>query len=212
MKHKTLIVAEGLPFILPLAILTITFHLVSFRITSLIFLALTLFVTFFFRNPERAAPADPDIVVSPADGLVLKVDDSEGISIPGRLKRVSIFLSVFDVHVNWAPLPGVIKQILYSEGKFFFAHLDKASIHNERNMIIMNDEKGRQIAFIQIAGIIARRIVCWVKEGMRVVRGDRIGLIRFGSRVEVYLPQDSEILIKAGDRVKGGETPIGRLK
>ena len=212
MKHKTLIVAEGLPFILPLLILTITFHLVNLRITSLIFLALTLFVTFFFRNPQRTAPSDPDIVVSPADGLVLKVDDSQLASIPGNLKRVSVFLSIFDVHVNWTPLPGVIKQILYTKGKFFFAHLDKASIHNERNMVIMDDEKGRQIAFIQIAGIIARRIVCWIKVGMRVVRGDRIGLIRFGSRVEVYLPQDCEILVKAGDRVKGGETPIGRLK
>lgn len=211
MNHKSIIVAEGLPFIIPLAALTLIFVYLSLCWASLIFLVLTLFVTWFFRNPERMAPDDESIVVSPADGLVLKVDEAPYPLTNENSRRVSIFLSVFDVHVNWAPVSGTVKKIVYSKGKFFFAHLDKASLLNERNLFVMEDNAGRNISVIQIAGIVARRIVCWVDEGMKLTRKDRLGMIRFGSRVEVFMPPGTEFLVKPGDRVKGGATPIGRL-
>lgn len=211
MNHRSIIVAEGLPFIIPLAVLTALSAYFRYCWAAGLFLFLTLFVTWFFRNPRRIAPPDENIVVSPADGLVLKVDESQYPISGESSRRVSIFLSIFDVHVNWAPVSGTVRKIVYSKGKFFFAHLDKASLYNERNLFIMEDEPGRKIAVIQIAGIVARRIVCWVDEGMRLSREDRLGMIRFGSRVEVFMPAGTEFLVKAGDRVKGGATPIGRL-
>ena len=211
MNHKSIIVEEGLPFIIPLAALTVIFAYLRLCWASLPFLILTLFVTWFFRNPERKAPDDESIVVSPADGLVLKVDEAPYPLTNENSRRVSIFLSVFDVHVNWAPVSGIVKKIVYSKGKFFFAHLDKASLLNERNLFVMEDNAGRNISVIQIAGIVARRIVCWADEGMSLSRKDRLGMIRFGSRVEVFMPPGTEFLVKSGDRVKGGATPIGRL-
>lgn len=212
MNHKGIIVSEGLSFIIPLAVITLLLAWFQVSWASAIFAVLTAFVTWFFRNPVRTAPEDERLAVSPADGLVIKVDDCDYPVIGGASRRVSIFLNIFDVHVNWSPVSGVIRKIVYSKGKFFFAHLDKASLDNERNLFLIDDDQGRKIAVIQIAGIIARRIVCWAGEGMRVSREDRIGMIRFGSRVEVFMPPGSEILVKVGDRVKGGASPIGRLK
>ncbi len=212
MNQKGIIVSEGLPFIIPLAAITLILAWLHISWASAVFAVLTAFVTWFFRNPVRVAPEDERIVISPADGLVIKVDDYDYPVIGGNSRRVSIFLNIFDVHVNWSPVSGIIRKIVYSKGKFFFAHLDKASLDNERNLFLIDDNQGRKIAVIQIAGIIARRIVCWATEGMRVSREDRIGMIRFGSRVEVFMPPDSEVLVKVGDRVKGGATPIGRLQ
>lgn len=212
MDHKGIIVSEGLPFIIPLAAITLLLAWFHVSWASAVFAVLTAFVTWFFRNPVRVAPEDERIVVSPADGLVIKIDEYDYPVIGGASKRVSIFLNIFDVHVNWSPVPGIIRKIIYSKGKFFFAHLDKASLDNERNLFLIDDNQGRRIAVIQIAGIIARRIVCWAREGMRVGREDRLGMIRFGSRVEVFMPPESEVLVKVGDRVKGGATPIGRLQ
>lgn len=212
MDHKGIIVSEGLPFIIPLAALTLLLAWLHVSWASAVFAVLTAFVTWFFRNPVRTAPEDEQIMVSPADGLVLKIDDYDYPVIGGASRRVSIFLNIFDVHVNWSPVSGIIRKIVYSKGKFHFANLDKASLDNERNLFLIDDDKGRKIAVIQIAGIIARRIVCWAGEGMRVNREDRIGMIRFGSRVEVFMPPGSEVLVKVGDRVKGGATPIGRLQ
>ncbi len=212
MDHKGIIVSEGLPFIIPLAAITLLLSWMHVSWASAVFAVLTAFVTWFFRNPVRVAPEDERIVVSPADGLVIKIDEYDYPVIGGASKRVSIFLNIFDVHVNWSPVPGIIRKIIYSKGKFFFAHLEKASLDNERNLFLIDDNQGRKIAVIQIAGIIARRIVCWAREGMRVDREDRLGMIRFGSRVEVFMPPESEVLVKVGDRVKGGATPIGRLQ
>jgi len=212
MDHKGIIVSEGLPFIIPLAAITLLLSWMHVSWASAVFAVLTAFVTWFFRNPVRVAPEDERIVVSPADGLVIKIDEYDYPVIGGASKRVSIFLNIFDVHVNWSPVPGIIRKIIYSKGKFFFAHLEKASLDNERNLFLIDDNQGRRIAVIQIAGIIARRIVCWAREGMRVDREDRLGMIRFGSRVEVFMPPESEVLVKVGDRVKGGATPIGRLQ
>lgn len=211
MEHKSIIVPEGLPFIVPLAVLTVAFSYFHVCWAAVLFLLLTAFVTWFFRNPRRVPPADDNIVVSPADGLVLKVDESVYPLTGEKARRVCVFLSVFDVHVNWAPVAGTIKQIVYTKGKFLFAHLDKASSDNERNLFVMEDNAGRKISFTQIAGIVARRIVCWAVAGAKVTREDRVGMIRFGSRVEVFMPPETEFLVKAGNRVKGGATPIGRL-
>lgn len=212
MNHKGIIVSEGLPFIIPLAAITLLLAWLQISWAGAIFAVLTAFVTWFFRNPVRVAPEDERIAVSPADGLVIKIDECDYPVIGGSSKRICIFLNIFDVHVNWSPVSGVIKKIVYNKGKFHFAHLDKASLDNERNLFLIDDNQGQKIAVIQIAGIIARRIVCWAREGMSVTRDVRIGMIRFGSRVEVFMPPDSEFLVKVGDRVKGGATPIGRLR
>ena len=130
---------------------------------------------------------------------------------PGRFKKISIFMNVFNVHVNRAPYSGKIETINYHEGKFFSANLDKASLDNERNEVMIRTEDGRPIWMVQIAGLIARRIICWVNVGTTIKKGERFGLIRFGSRVDVYLPEDSRISVKLRDKVKAGETALGYL-
>jgi phosphatidylserine decarboxylase len=129
----------------------------------------------------------------------------------GPLRKISIFMNIFSVHVNRAPCTGRIETIRYYEGKFLSANLDKASSDNERNGLVIRMNDGRAIGMIQVAGLVARRIVCWVNEGMQVEKGERFGLIRFGSRVEVLMPADTAVMVKPGDRVRAGETPIGGL-
>jgi phosphatidylserine decarboxylase len=212
-RRNSPIVLEGFVFILPLLVLTVVFASVGIKSLALLFLVLTLFVTNFFRNPERVIPTDTNAVVSPADGRVLKIEEVEeqGL-ITGKCKKVSIFMNVFNVHVNRTPYTGTVKTIRYEEGKFFNASLDKASSLNERNSVLVQTSDGREILTIQIAGLVARRIVCWAKEGMNIERGERFGLIRFGSRLEVFMPVDTEILVKVGDKVRAGETKIGSLQ
>ena len=174
----------------------------------------SLFVIFFFRDPERRPQTPPDAVLTPADGRILEIeslgeDEPNPLGEPAR--RISIFMSIFDVHVNRIPVSGAIKKIAYHPGKFFSANLDKASKFNEHNKLTLETSASRKIVFIQIAGLIARRIACWVTEGETVKAGQRFGLIRFGSRVEVYLPRDSRIMVRKGQRVKAGTTVIGYL-
>jgi len=172
-----------------------------------------IYILWFFRNPRRKPPSDPHAVVSPADGRVLEVEEVDGENdlLEGRYKKISIFMNLFNVHVNRAPFSGYIKKIHYRPGAFFSANLDKASIFNERNALIIATDNKVDILVIQIAGLIARRIVCWKKEHMRLERGERFGLIRFGSRLEVYLPLEAEVSVSSGDKVKAGVTAIGRL-
>jgi phosphatidylserine decarboxylase len=212
-RRNSPIVLEGFIFILPLLVLTVIFISVGIKSLAVLFLVLTLFVTNFFRNPERTIPTDTNAVVSPADGRVLKIEDVEGNGlITGKCKKVSIFMNVFNVHVNRTPYTGTVKTIRYEEGKFFNASLDKASSLNEKNSVLVQTSDGREILTVQIAGLVARRIVCWVKEGMNIERGERFGLIRFGSRLEVFMPVDTEILVSVGDKVRAGETKIGSLQ
>jgi len=212
-RRNSPIVFEGFIFILPLLVLTVIFVSVGIKSLALLFLLMTLFVTNFFRNPERIIPTDTNAVVSPADGRVLKIEEVEGNGlIAGQCKKVSIFMNIFNVHVNRVPYTGTVKAIRYEEGKFFNASLDKASSLNEKNLVLVQTNDGREILTIQIAGLVARRIVCWVKEGMNIERGKRFGLIRFGSRLEVFMPVDTEILVKVGDKVRAGETKIGSLQ
>lgn len=206
------VVLEGFVFIAPLLALTLLFAYFGFIWASVLFFVITFFVANFFRNPERSVPQDEKAIVSPADGKVLKIEDVNATGlINGTYKKVSIFMNVFNVHVNRAPYPGTVTAIEYKPGKFFSANLDKASELNERNSVLVTTNDGRSILTIQIAGLIARRIVCWVREGMDVARGERFGLIRFGSRLEVFMPHDTEISVAVGEKVKAGETIVGRL-
>ena len=176
---------------------------------------LTYGVYLFFRDPERVPPADPRAVVSPADGIVSLITQ---LPFPIELTedetpvwRVSVFMSVLNVHVNRMPVAGTVVKTHYIPGKFFNASLDKASVDNERHLYLMRTEGGQTLAFVQIAGLIARRILCLVREGQTLARGERFGLIRFGSRVDVYLPPGVEPCVRVGQIMVAGETPIARL-
>ncbi len=173
----------------------------------------TLFFLWFFRNPDRTPPPGTGLVVSPADGKVVYCGDAP----PGRYtaaagKKVSIFMSPLDVHVNRAPLSGRIASVRYHKGRFHAANVDKASLLNEQNGVTIVTPEGREVTYVQIAGWIARRIVCDVKEGDAVVQGRRVGMIRFGSRLDVYLPPDARVQVALGDRVRAGETVVGVLR
>ena len=200
-----MIVRDAYRFLVPLAALALLSFVFKLTIIGLLMSALFVFVAFFFRNPQRSIPADPQAIVSPADGKVVRLERV------GNVTRMSIFLSLFDVHVNRSPIAGRIEAIDYRPGKFMVAFNDKASTDNERNIIMVND--GRiTIVFTQIAGIVARRIVCWKKAGDVVGKGELVGLIRFGSRVDVLFPAGTEATVSVGDRVKGGSTRIGLIK
>lgn len=178
----------------------------------------TIWVAAFFRDPIRTTPQDPDLIVAPADGLVTMISRvpaplelaGEG-GLMGEFTRVSIFMSVFDVHINRTPIAGVVRRVSYVPGKFLNADLDKASEDNERQHFLVEREDGLKIGFTQIAGLVARRIMTFVKEGDRVVAGERIGLIRFGSRVDVYLPAGTGSQVLLGQRTIAGETILGAV-
>lgn len=210
--HSSYIIGEGLPFIIPLAGATVLAFVAGFNGIGLVLLGMTAFVTWFFRNPERSAPENGRLIISPADGRVIRIEEAASDELPGvAFKKISIFMNVFNVHVNRIPCSGEVRFIRYRAGKFLSADLDKASAQNERNIILLRTADGHEMMMVQIAGLIARRIVCWLKEGVQVRRGDRFGLIRFGSRVELFLPIESTILVQTGDKVRAGETPIGEM-
>lgn len=213
MKHDNIIAPEGYPFILLAFVFTVFVAILGgnwWLIT--LFALLTFFVIWFFRNPERYFQDEEKALISPADGKIIKIENVEvNGTITGKFKKISIFMNVLNVHVNRAPYDGQIEAINYHEGKFISANLDKASLDNERNEVMIRTEDGRAVWAVQIAGLIARRIVCWVKPGDIVRKGDRFGLIRFGSRVDVYLPEDSRISVKLKDKVKAGQTILGYL-
>jgi phosphatidylserine decarboxylase len=171
----------------------------------LIFLGL--FVFYFFRDPEREIPSDPDAVVSPADGHVVAILDEMLDSVMGH--RVSIFLSIWDVHIQRAPVAGRIADVVYRPGRFYAAFRSAASRENEQNIIYIHTPQG-QLVFKQIAGAIARRVLCWKSKGESVARGERMGMIRFGSRVDVWLPLAAEVVVKQGQMVKGGESILAK--
>lgn len=180
---------------------------------------LTAWSAWFFRDPERRTPNDPAAIVSAADGVVCRVGPAtpppearpEGDDAH-RMTCVSVFMNIFDVHVNRAPAAGTVERITHRPGRFFNASLDKASEENERLSIVLRLADGREIVVVQIAGLIARRIVCRIRRGDRLEAGERFGLIRFGSRVDHYLPEATDVLARLNDRVRAGETIIARLK
>lgn len=212
MKHESIIAQEGYPFIILSLVITVFIAFLGIRWLFLLLVLITLFVVWFFRNPERHFIEEEKVVICPADGKVIKMENVDAAgTTSGRFKKISIFMNVFNVHVNRAPYSGIIEAVNYHEGKFISANLDKASLDNERNEVVIRTEDGRMVWAVQIAGLIARRIVCWVKPGDIIQKGERIGLIRFGSRVDVYLPEDSTVTVNIGDKVKAGETYLGYI-
>jgi phosphatidylserine decarboxylase len=198
-------VKEGYYFGLSPLILGGTAFLAHWPLLGIVLICLAVFVFCFFRDPERTIPADAGSIVSPGDGRVVVVTDEENAGRPG--KRISIFLAIWNVHVNRAPAAGMITKLEYRPGKFVAAMRERASVENEQNIIALSTEAG-EMEFKQIAGWIARRVVCWKKEGEQVARGERIGLVRFGSRVDLWVPRDAEILVRLGDNVKGGSSVV----
>jgi phosphatidylserine decarboxylase len=197
-----MIVKDAFIFLVPLLICTAGAFLVGLTPAGIFLLLLSAFVAFFFRNPKREIPADPNVIVSPADGRVVKVERV------GNVTKLSIFLSIFDVHVNRSPMRGRIEAIDYKRGRFKAAFNHAASVENERN-IIMLSQGNVKLVFTQIAGLVARRIVCWKKVGDIVEKGELVGLIRFGSRVDVLFPAGTAVTVETGARVRGGSSPIG---
>jgi phosphatidylserine decarboxylase len=211
-NHSSVIVKEGIPLIIPPGAATLIAFFAGFVWVAVPLFFLTFFVVWFFRNPERTMPENHSQLISPADGKVIRIEEISSVDRSDRsFLKISIFMNVFNVHVNRIPYSGQVVSIRYTTGKFLSANLDKASALNERNTVLIRTDDGREIMTVQIAGLIARRIVCWLKEGMKVKKGERFGLIRFGSRVEVFLPLGSTLLVKVGDKVRAGETPIGEL-
>ena len=204
--------AEGYKFLVIAAIITIVFYSLS-DFLGLIGLVLTIWVYYFFRDPERVIIENDNYLVSPADGEIIKVEEVDGPKELGfenrKFKKISIFMNVFDCHVNRTPCAGKVEEILYKPGKFFNASLDKASEDNERNYYKIKDNAGNNIIVVQIAGLIARRIVCETNNGQTLNQGERIGMIRFGSRADVYY-ENYDPLVKVGQKTISGETLLAK--
>jgi phosphatidylserine decarboxylase len=204
----------GWPFIALFALVSLVLALFSSAL-GVIGLVLTAWCIWFFRDPERVPPSDPLAVISAADGrvqMIVRAAPPPELGMgTAELTRVSVFLNIFNVHVNRVPASGRVTGLHYRPGKFFNASLDKASVDNERQSVRMTTHAGHEIVFVQIAGLIARRIICDLTNGQEIVGGDRFGLIRFGSRTDVYLPEGSVVAVQVGDQVLGGETVVAHL-
>ncbi|MEO6051836.1 MAG: phosphatidylserine decarboxylase [Pyrinomonadaceae bacterium] len=198
-------VKDGIPFVLVPLFIALGFALFLFWVPVVIFVAVAAFMAFFFRDPTRVTPAGAGLIISAADGRVTRIDETPDS------KLVSVFLSPLDVHINRSPITGKIDNITYIEGKKMPATNDNASLINERNSLVIEGDEVT-VTVTQIAGILARRIVCWPKAGDNLERGQKFGLIKFGSRTDILMPANVEIAVKVGDRVIGGETIIGKLK
>jgi phosphatidylserine decarboxylase len=202
-------VRDGYKFVLPLLCAGIAAAALGWKVTAAVLLLFCAGVAFFFRDPERVPPSEPGVVVSPADGRIMEIAEETLDGRPGR--RISIFLSILDVHVNRSPMAGRFRGVEYRRGRFYNAMRSRASVENEQNIIHLETERGEMV-FKQIAGAIARRVVCWKAPGDRVKLGERIGLIRFGSRTDVWLPQDAEIVARPGQHVSGGVSVLARWR
>jgi phosphatidylserine decarboxylase len=206
------IAVEGLTSVLIGLGITLLFYTLQLVPLAVFSGVLTFFVVWFFRNPNRTGSQKEGAVLSPADGEIISIDlVSEERFLEDKAVKISIFMNVFNVHVNRAPYSGKVTRVAWQPGKFFAANAEKASLENEQNAILLETSGGKKILFIQIAGLIARRIICYVKEQDQLVKGERCGIIKFGSRVDLYLPQDTKILVKVKQKVAGGETTIGVL-
>lgn len=203
---------EGLPFIFFTAIATLTFALLDCWFIATVLLVALFFVLNFFRDPERVIPQEQGVAVSPADGKVIKVETMRDPMTGEDRTTICVFMNVFNVHVNRMPVAGRIARISYFGGKFLNASFDKASTDNERNAVLVEDAEGKSWTMVQIAGLIARRIICWGEEGDSLSRGQRFGLIKFGSRVDLYLPVDYEPKVRIGDKVFAGQSILARKK
>jgi phosphatidylserine decarboxylase len=197
-------VKEGIPFVVVPAVIALILGAMQFWTAALVVVGVAAFMAFFFRDPHRVPPEGEDLVISAADGKVTRIDETE------TAKLVSVFLSPFDVHVNRSPIGGTITRIEYIRGRKSPATSNNASLVNERNALTIENDK-ISVVCTQIAGILARRIVCWKTEGDKLEKGERFGLIKFSSRTDIKMPVNVELMVKIGDRVRGGETIIARV-
>lgn len=202
---------EGVPFIGTLVFWALIFAILGFKWGAALTGLLACFTLYFFRDPERVSPTGRDVICSPADGRIIRIEEvTSGPNVEGPMVQISIFMNIFNCHVNRSPVGGKVREISYRKGSFWPADHKKAFTKNEHNCLVLEDECGRLVEVVQVAGLIARRIVCWAEPGDELYLGDRIGLIRFGSRVDVYLPKDADISVKLGQKVFAGETIIAR--
>lgn len=202
----------GWPLIFGAAFATLVFALLDLTPLALLGLAGTFFLAAFFRDPDRTVPTAANLVISPADGRVVTAETvAETDYLDGPRLKISVFMNVFNVHVNRIPYEGTVRRVAYHPGKFLAAHLDKASRENEHNAVFVETPDGRMVCTVQIAGLVARRILCGVREGDSVSRGRRFGMICLGSRLDIYLPPDTTPAVKVGDRVRAGTSVIGTL-
>ena len=209
-QNRWPIAREGLPFLIPAVLLTVLFGMVSWRIWMYLGILLSLFLAYFFRNPKRRIPDLQNVILSPADGRIVYVGEREEERfLREKTLKVSIFMSLFDVHLNRMPISGKVVERNYLPGHFHVASVEKSSLLNEQNAMILESEDRFRILLVQIAGFVARRIVCYAKAGDLLTKGEIFGLIRFGSRVDLYLPPEVKPIVRVGQHVKGGESIIG---
>ncbi len=210
MTHPRIPLArEGYPFIAFAAFVTLITAILGYEFLAWPALAVTTFVVAFFRDPERMTDAESEQLISPADGKIIVIEEqSDDVYLQNQVIKISIFMNVFNVHVNRIPFDGTVEKIVYKPGQFYSADSEKGALLNERCGVILTAQSGERMAFVQVAGLIARRIVNWLEPNDRVQRGKRFGLIRFGSRVDLYLPATSRIHVKLGQKVRAGETAI----
>ncbi len=201
---------EGIPFIVTPLVLSIVSFIFPLIPLGILFFIISLFMIFFFRDPSRSIPSGENIILSPADGKIIETEEKEDEILPGKkFFKISIFMSPLNVHINRSPLNGKVERVIYKPGYFKPAYR-KESTRNEQNIIIMNTEKGK-IVMKQIAGILARRVICNIRENQEVKAGEKIGMIIFGSRVELFLTEEPKLAVKPGEKVRGGETVIGEF-
>ena len=212
-KEQSPVVRERLPFLIGVTLLTVAAAFLKIVWLTVVMGALALQTFWFFRDPDRIIPAGEGLIVSPADGRIIEVSEAkEERFLKDRAIKVGIFLNLFAVHVNRIPCAGRIRGIHYQPGSFLAANKDLASTENEQNALLLETPSGAKLVFVQVAGLVARRIICWVKEGEAVERGSRFGMIRFGSRTDLFLPLGTDIQVRLGQKVKGGSSIIGVLK
>jgi phosphatidylserine decarboxylase len=204
------IAKEGLPFLIPFVIFSVFFAGMGWKVLAMLGIFFSIFIAFFFRNPKRKIPNLQNIILAPADGRITNVGEcEEDRFLNTKALKISIFMSLFSVHLNRAPVSGKVIQRSYNPGRFLMANVEKSSLLNEQNAFILEAEDRFKILLIQIAGFVARRIVCYVKAGDTLRKGEIFGLIRFGSRVDLYLPTEVNPIVRIGQHVKGGESIIG---
>ncbi len=204
---------EGIPFIAAPASVALLTGWLGWPIVAIGAALLTLLVAWFFRNPARVVPQGPHLVVAPGDGKVIAIEEEfEPRFLKDRSIRITIFLNVFDVHITRIPCDGVVEDVQYQPGVFLVASKPEATLKNEQNALMIRTSEGAKVLCVQVAGLIARRLVCWVSAQDRAIRGERFGLIRFGSRMDTFLPIGIVLRVAEGDRVKGGETILGELR
>jgi len=204
------IAKEGYPYILAMALLTVLSAVIGLTWAAAVFGFVTFCVAAFFRDPDRNPPAGEDLILSPADGRLIEIRETKGNGAAEPGTRLSIFMSPLDVHVNRAPVRGTVEDVEYKKGQFIAAYKESSSENNEHNALTLVDPRGVRLRVVQIAGVVARRIVCKVRKGDVLEAGQRFGIIMFGSRVDVFLPPGARLEVSEGQRVKGGETILAR--